>query len=188
MIDCISCSVKKDVSEFYKHPSTKSGQLTKCKECCKDYAKKALKEKMKDPEFAEKERLRHLEKDRRLYRKTWKPLRKMLPRKHDSTWRNHFEKYPEKAKARAAAQYQRSAKKGNHLHHWSYKAKNSLSLFDLSPKDHRKVHKELLYIQKYKCYETRDGVLLDSKTKHIDFLISLGIKVLKHTHHKGYII
>lgn len=36
---CIECKETKPLDEYYKHPKTKDGRLTKCKVCCRRYTR-----------------------------------------------------------------------------------------------------------------------------------------------------
>ncbi len=178
MKTCIKCNIAKELSEFYKHPQMPDGHVNKCKDCCKKEASDLYNKKMEDPLFAEKEKLRIRDKNRRLYRTSKKPLRVMLPKVHDETWRNHQDKYPEKYKARIISQYLVADIPGNQLHHWSYKIENAKALIEVSKEGHYIAHKHLVYDQTEMCYRTYDTLqLLDTKEKHIRFLESLGIKI-----------
>ena len=50
---CIICLKEKQLSDFYAHPPMKDGHLNKCKECCKEYARK------KDSRASDIDRYRH---------------------------------------------------------------------------------------------------------------------------------
>ena len=59
---CFRCLKEKALDSYYKHPQMKDGHLNKCIDCCKVEANERLETKMKDPQFAIKEKARHLEK------------------------------------------------------------------------------------------------------------------------------
>lgn len=40
MKECIICHRKKPLSDYYTHPQMGDGHLNRCKECCKEYARK----------------------------------------------------------------------------------------------------------------------------------------------------
>lgn len=176
MNKCICCEELKPLDEFYKHPGMETGHLNKCKSCCKQYAKAQLDEKCKDPEWVEKEHQRQLEKNRRPYRKSKKPMREPLPRLFDKTWKNHFYRYPEKQKARSISAKMQCRNPGHEHHHWSYREENAKSLLEISKKDHYVAHINLIYLQAEFCYTTLVGLLLDTIQKHIEYLDSINIK------------
>ena len=169
MKKCISCGLEKNLDDFYVHSKMKDGRLNKCKDCSRKYQSVKLKDNMKKPDFVKKEKERVRERDHRL-RNTGKPIREMLPRIYNSTWRNHNAQYPEKYSARSISQKIKPKVEGNEMHHWSYKTQNAKSLIEISKDDHYKLHKKLIYNQKSMCYETIDGHLLDTKKKHIEFI------------------
>jgi hypothetical protein len=178
MKKCISCNIDKPLDDFYSHKKMKDGTLNKCKPCVRNYTAVRLNEKMKCPEFVKKEKERHLEKDRRLYRTTSKPLRESLEKIHAETWRNHFEKYPEKYKARMLSQKIKPTIKGNQMHHWNYSETYAKDLIEISKPDHYLAHKNLIYYQELNIYKSLDNDLLDTKEKHIEYLKSLNIKII----------
>lgn len=50
---CIICLKEKQLSDFYAHPQMKDGHLNKCKECCREYARR------KDSRASDIDRYRH---------------------------------------------------------------------------------------------------------------------------------
>ena len=180
MKQCFKCGEFRELDCFYKHPGMKDGHLNKCIECSKKDASDNLKKIMADPVLADKERQRLLEKDRRLYRKTTKPLRERLPKIHKETWRNFYEKYPEKYHAAIAADTLRPLIRGNQLHHWSYKIENAKDVIELTKDGHYIAHKYIFYDQLEMAYRNLDSELLDTKEKHIAHLQILGIEIVQH--------
>lgn len=69
---CNKCSVEKDISLFYKHPKTKDGYDTKCKECAKSAVRSNYSLKVDQYRAYEKTRTHapHRVKARKEYAKT----------------------------------------------------------------------------------------------------------------------
>lgn len=178
MKKCISCGEIKNIDEFYRHPRMGDGHLNKCKDCCRNYSRAKYFENMNDPVFVKKERKRN---NLRYYRKRniGKPVRQRLPKIHNCTWKDYFEKYPEKYKAQIASQRIKPVIAGDELHHWSYSESNSRYLIELLRKDHVLAHTKLIYNQEYMCFTSLDGVILDTIEKHVDYLKSIGIEIVK---------
>lgn len=95
---CFKCGKPKPETEFYKHPSMGDGLLGKCKTCTKTDSENRRIEKLKDPEWAEKERERHRLKQAR-YREEGTAC-VLTGEARAGVNKRHRLRYPEKAKAR----------------------------------------------------------------------------------------
>lgn len=159
---CIKCGIEKDIEAFYLRRSLKNnGRYHTCKECAKIIGKQIREKDKLDFEKVLKLRERSRNKDRSNYKQKNKP--------GDS--RKHAIKYPEKTQARKICQYLKPEVKGNILHHWSYHLEDGLDLIELTRRVHSKIHRHLIYDQKYKIYRRCDDeTLLDSRQKHLDFI------------------
>lgn len=85
---------------------------------------------------------------------------------------NYNQRYPEKSYARLATT-QIKIDKNYHKHHWSYNKQHRVDFIALSYQDHAKLHRYMIYDQERMMYRTIEGVLLDSKEKHIEYFNSL---------------
>ena len=159
---CFKCNVEKPLSEYYVHKQMGDGHLNKCKVCAKSDVKERTDKLSFNPEWIESERKRGREKSRRLgYRS--KPS--------SETMQKHREKYPEKYKARIASQRIKASTKSNHLHHWSYNQEHYKDVIEISPKEHGKAHRFLVYDQERMMYRRYDNnILLDTREAHETFI------------------
>lgn len=51
-------------------------------------------------------------------------------------------------------------------HHWSYDFSNHLDIIILTRKDHSFIHRHLKYVPEKYCFESINGIILDTKEKH----------------------
>ena len=152
---CFVCKEDKPLDDYYKHKEMGDGRLGKCKECCKKQAKARHYDKLKDPEWAESERKRALDKYYRLYQDLH-PREKLAP---------YGERFPEKIRAHILSQRVEHPK-GTHRHHWSYREQDARDVINIIPETHYAIHRYTVYDQERMMYRTIEGVLLDTREAH----------------------
>lgn len=176
MKKCINCGELKLTKEYYVHSGMADGHLNKCKTCVKAYNERREQENRNNIQWVEQERARHRDKYYRLnYRGKHKPdlnTKKIAIRQ----WKD---KYPEKYEAHISCQ-RIKAPADFQKHHWSYNKIHFKSLIVLSVRDHALAHRYLEYDKNEKMYKSVDGLLLNSKQKHVDYLLEIGVSVLNH--------
>lgn len=155
---CFKCHRSKPVSAFYKHPQMSDGLLGKCKDCTKDDVRKRYRELIVLPEFREKEKRRGREKYYRLGYKSKSNC------KSPKTYR---QRHPEKYRAIMMSQHIK-IKAGLQKHHWSYREEHAKDIIPITTKDHMKLHRNMVYDQERMMYRTLDGLLLDTRDRHIN--------------------
>ena len=97
MKSCYKCKAEKPFSEFYKDKKSQDGKECTCKECRRESQRESYKFRMKDPEWAENERLRAREKYHTFnYKDRYKPSKEYEYKRKVS----YYEKYPEKLTAK----------------------------------------------------------------------------------------
>lgn len=161
MKNCIKCKEKKPLTKFYKHKMMLDGHLNKCKDCIKaDASERYNKLMSNNPKFIESERKRGREKY------------------HRYKYKSSSISNPSIKIIRAKTSHVVALHHNQELHHWSYNIYHAFDFICMTRSDHRRLHKHLVYIEEIKCFKTKDGELLDTKKKHLQFLKSLSIKLL----------
>lgn len=161
---CFKCNLEKELICFYKHPGTSDGYLNKCKECSKKDTREDYKIKSKDASFLIKERERSKEKYRRLnYKEKQYIWDSEKDWKLSSKYKNLRKKY-------------QHVPKTHHLHHWNYKDEFLEDIIILEKFNHRRAHNLIKLDLQNKIYIGLNGEVLDTKEKHILYLINNGIK------------
>ncbi len=137
---CFKCQKDKPLSDFYGHPQMHDKHLGKCKDCTrKDTADRVARLLANNPEWAKKEQARHRAKAAR-----------------------YALEYPEKQKAHDELPGS-TCDGSKHRHHWSYRKEHFLDVINLSPADHRHVHRYMVYDKERMQYRRLDGVLMDTR-------------------------
>lgn len=167
MKKCIRCSIEKQIDEFYRHEAMADGHLNVCKECVKKRVSDREKQKANDVSWRESEKKRARDKYYRLYRGN-KPS--YISRKIGTI--RYKKKYPEKQKAKEAA-YKLPCPLNKHRHHWSYRKEHYLDFIVIEIKLHYKIHRYMKYDPKSKMYCTLSGDLLDTRKKHLAFIMAI---------------
>lgn len=158
---CYVCNEIKPLDEFYKNKRMKDGHANKCGKCAKKYALESFREKMKDPIFAEKEKIRS---------KNRAKSRSRMENMYEYQ-KVYSERYPEKYKAKFATKKMQRIN-GGELHHWSYNKEHYRDIIELEKNDHKKAHRFLVYDQErfmYRRFDTNE--LLDTRESHLEFIM-----------------
>lgn len=165
---CYKCGKEKPLAEFYKESKMADGHFNKCKECAnKDYRVYRKHKLDTDPTFKEKERKRGRERHRKFYSNIRKSSGEQ--KKCDE---KYAERFPEKRRAKNSSKYI-TTKKGYNNHHWSYNIEHFKDVISLLYTEHYKLHRYMIYDQERMMYRTLQGVLLDTREKHILYCESI---------------
>ncbi len=140
---CFKCKRTRPLDQFYRHPKMADGRVNKCVDCARKDSDARRREKLKDPVWVEQEAARLRAKARK--------------------------RTPERTKAHNALRTRR--KPGVHLHHWSYLPEHHTDVIELSPKDHRRAHRFMVYDAERLQYRRCDTMeLLDTRERHEAYL------------------
>lgn len=170
---CFKCGEYKKITDYYKHSKMKGGRLNKCKDCTRLDSKKNRELKLNDSDWVEREKMRCRDKYHRLnYKNKYKPT----SNNKKATINKYINRYPEKYKAKCASNRMPKVD-GMEKHHWSYNELYWKDIIYISTKNHNKIHRHMRYCEKTFMYkvsiaidEFKEGVLLDTKAKHQQFI------------------
>lgn len=145
MKQCSICKEDKLLLEFNRHVNMKDGYFKMCKDCQKVINK-----------FYYNKRKSEVDKTTKGYIK-----------------RNNFwNRFPEKLQAIYAIKNFKK-NEGFHLHHWSYNEEHYKDIIELTASRHMKVHKRMIYDPERMMYRDLNGILLDTKEAHLEYINSL---------------
>lgn len=167
MKKCFKCGLEKPLTEYYVHKQMADGHLNKCKSCTKKDVDEREKKLRNDSEWLEKEKSRQREKYNRL---NYKEKHKKTPEVKKRDMQNYRKNNPEKYRARNKSQRIEVKVKGNHLHHWSYNKIHATDVIELNPKNHALIHRYLRYDKATFMYKTLEGILLDTREYHENYI------------------
>jgi len=160
---CRICNQFKSFDEFRKRDTMKDGHRSECKSCLSERSAKKYAINSSDPDWLEKDRTRNRELQR-----TYSPSLKPVQNYRQST--RFSDRFPEKLKANSMSQGMKKPFDDAEKHHWSYNDEHWRDVIWLSMRDHRFIHRFLVYDQKQKLYCTVNGSILNSRGSHEKYI------------------
>lgn len=162
---CKICGIEKDESEFYSQ-SNKKYLKPYCKTC----------NKKKSVEWHKKNNYAYFKSNN--YRENRKDI-KFKIYSHQRYIKLHEPKlynakYPERKKAANAIQHLEKTS-GFDRHHWSYNEEHWKDVIYITRSIHRIAHKFMIYDQERMMFRKLDGVLLDTREEHLEYINSLNV-------------
>lgn len=140
----------------------KSKHINKCIQCSRTEAKHRYTNKLQDPEWVSKEKIRVRNK---YHRKKYKNK----PKNQAENRLKHAIKYPYKVLARLAAK-SIECPDGFSRHHWNYSQEFWRDVIVLPNDLHHKIHRYMKYDHSTLCFKTLDGVVLSDRSTHERFI------------------
>lgn len=161
---CSRCNQEKSLEEFYTGSGYRDGYQRRCKKCVGEVAREREKALMELPGGMEALRARHREKYKRLnYKERQLKWDSSKPWKKTSVYKNLARKY--------------KYPKGMEIHHWNYNDEYLEDFIVLTTEMHHTAHKTLVLDVEKRVFIAFTGELLDTKEKHINYLLSRGVLI-----------
>jgi len=178
MKTCTVCKVPKEITEYHKKASAKTGLSASCKSCKKivdkEYSIKHRKELNKkaseyyyqNKELCKSNRRKYYEKNKAYFK-----LRASIWKKNNRDKVNaSTAKTPWVYSARLAAQSIK-VPEGHQRHHWNYNKEYLKDIIPLLTEVHIKLHRLITLDKELLIYKTKwGGEFLDTKEKHLEFI------------------
>lgn len=161
---CRKCNSEKPSDDFYSYAPTK------CKSCIKNAVRIREGSLRNNPEWIQKEKKRQREK---YYRLNYLEKHKPTPEKKREIMARYNNRYPEKHIIKKKMGKIKPIIDGNELHHWNYNILYCKDVIELTISEHNKLHRYMIYDQERMMYRTLEGILLDTKEKHIEYFESI---------------
>ena len=185
---CSRCKKEKDYSKFHKQNRNPDGYKYECKDCAKERSdeyinrperKEYVKGYSANKYIEQMNKIKCDDKLKKKYREMCKEKNKKYYKVGNAVVNNAISKYrqtfPEKVRAKRRITYLKSigelqAIDGYDYHHWSYLEEHRSDVILLKRDQHKFIHTQMFYDKNYYQYRTIDGLLLDSRDKHIEYI------------------
>ena len=139
---CGTCKCEKPINQFHKQPRRRDGLSKNCREC---------NNKVEVVRMRTKRSSKNYTKINIEYNKKYMSDKPELQRAHTAT-----RKMPRLS--------------GCVLHHWSYADSDVRDVVELTYSQHKMIHSILKYDQQRLVFVTAEGVVLDTRDKHLSFI------------------